>query len=96
MNQTIQIPLPKCVDENTAKDLREGIELFFQTVVQKINFGIEGDLGDDDAKMRAAFKEFMMMRELLKRPRRVQSDDPEHDVFYLEDRAVELLRKLGV
>ena len=93
---TVRIPLPATIDDKTSQDIRDGLTLFYQTVAQKINYGIEGDWGRDENQIREALKEFIMMHHVTNRPAHVQSDDPEHDVFYLEDRASELLRQLGV
>ena len=95
MEQTTEIPLPNCINENTPKDIRDAVILFYRSLAQKINFGIDGDLASE-ASLREAFNDFIMMHHVLQRPSRVQSDDPEHNVFYLEDHASKLLRRLGV
>jgi hypothetical protein len=95
MDIEITIPLPACINENTPADIKEAITLFYRSLANKINFGIDGDMGNE-AALREGFNEFIMMNSILKRPDRLQSDDPEHNVFYLEDKASELLEKLGV
>ena len=95
MENSVEIPLPSCINDDTPQEIRDGIILFYRTLAQKVNFGIEGDLATD-ADLREAFAEFITMHHVLQRPKRVQSEDPENNVFYLEDHVSQLLRRLGV
>jgi hypothetical protein len=93
---SIKLPFPRAIDAKTPKEIRAALLLFYQTLAEMINGAIDGDWGKDENNLREGLNQFIMMHHVQERPAHTQSDNPEHNLFYLWDRARELLKELGV